>query len=311
METTAANLVKNNPAGITHLGESRSLSAGSIRAILVFPMANRPNYLLVLPAVFLLLTGFPALSSTNSGWFTRVWQIDDGLLDNDINGILQGPDEYLWLVTPVGLMRFDGVKFSRFPTDVLTGPTATHIRMMSASRNGLLWMAFDGGRVIGLKADFSVYSLDNFLLPMRPPTALANDADGALWLGYPDVIYRVQNGQIIKLAPKEGVPAGPVRSLTTDGLGNIWLAKGNQIACFRNGTFNPVASVDVVQCMAPTHTNAVWLVANAHLFSCDVDGKLLDCGAFQDPANARTAALLEDHNGSVWIGTDGNGLFLS
>src|SRR5271156_1016863 len=100
-------------------------------------MASRLNNVRIGAALIFLLTCCPEPSSANSEWFTRVWQIDDGLLDNDINGIVQGPDEYLWLVTPVGLMRFDGVSFSRFPTDVLTGPTATHIRMMSASRNGV------------------------------------------------------------------------------------------------------------------------------------------------------------------------------
>ena len=43
--------------------------------------------------LFFLLTVFRALSSTNSEWFTRVWQIDDGLIDNDINGIIQGPGQ--------------------------------------------------------------------------------------------------------------------------------------------------------------------------------------------------------------------------
>src|SRR5580658_1702158 len=127
-------------------------------------MANRLNNGRIWAALIFLLTGFPALGLAGSQWFTRVWQIDDGLLDNDINGIVQGPDEYLWLVTPVGLMKFDGVNFTPFPTDVFTSPTASHIRMMLCSRTGVLWMAFDVGKVIGLKPDFSTISLDNNVL---------------------------------------------------------------------------------------------------------------------------------------------------
>jgi ligand-binding sensor domain-containing protein len=272
-------------------------------------MANGLNNLRVLAALIFLLSGFPALSSANSEWFTRVWQIDDGLLDNDINGIVQGPDEYLWLVTPVGLMRFDGVSFNPFPIENFTGRISSHVRLMLCSRSGVLWTAFDGGKIIGLNPDFSMVSLDHNLLPARAPITLANDGDGALWLGYSDVIYRVQNGRITKLTAKDGVPSGTVRSLNSDGIGNIWLAKGNQVSCFRNGQFNQIAGVEGVQCLAATHTNAIWLVAEAHLFSCDLNGTLRDCGAFQDPSIISTAALLEDHNGSVWIGTDGNGLF--
>jgi len=272
-------------------------------------MATRLNPLRVWVALFFFLAGFPALGFANSQWFTRVWQIDDGLLDNDINGIVQGPDEYLWLVTPVGLMRFDGVNFTPFSIENFTGGMAFHTRMMLRSRTGVLWMAFDGGKIIKLNPDFSIKSLDGKILPARAPIAMARDQEDALWLGYPDAIYRVQDGRITELTGRDGVPAGPVHSLNSDGTGNIWLAKGNQVSCFQNGKFHQTMDVAGVQCMAATQTNAIWLVADAHLFACDINGKLHDCGAFQAPASARTAALLEDHNGSVWIGTDGNGLF--
>lgn len=285
------------------------MSGRPISANLMFRMENRMNGLRVWAALIFLLAGFPALSSANSEWFTRVWQIDDGLLDNDINGIVQGPDEYLWLVTPVGLMRFDGINFSSFPTEKLAGRSASHIRMMLCSRAGVLWMAFDGGQVIGLNPDFSVESLDNKTLPARAPIALANDEDGALWLGYTNAIYVVRGGQITKLGAKDGVPSGIVHSLASDGVGNIWLAKGSQICNFRNGNFHQTANVEGVECLTATHTNAIWLVADAHLFSCDINGKLEDCGAFQDHSNTRAAELLEDRSGSVWIGTAGNGLF--
>jgi signal transduction histidine kinase/ligand-binding sensor domain-containing protein len=272
-------------------------------------MENRMNSLRVWAGLIFLLAGFPALGSATSEWFTRVWQTDDGLLDNDINQVVQGTDEYLWLVTPVGLMRFDGINFSSFPIENLAGRSAAHIRMMLSSRAGVLWMAFDGGQVIGLGPDFSVEAFDNKLLPTHAPIALANDNDGALWLGYSDAIYRIRNGQITKLGVKEGVPSGIVRSLASDGAGNIWLAVGNQITCFQYGRFHQTASVEGVQCMTATHTNAIWLVADAHLLSCATNGKLEDCGTFQDHSNTRTVKLLEDHGGSVWIGTDGNGLF--
>jgi signal transduction histidine kinase/ligand-binding sensor domain-containing protein len=272
-------------------------------------MANRLNNLRVWAVLIFLLAGFPALSAASSQWFTRVWQIDDGLLDNDINGIVQGPDQYLWLVTPAGLMRFDGVNFNPSPIENFTGRISSHIRMMSCSRTGVLWAAFDGGKIISLNPDYSIVSLQNNSLPARAPIALANDEEGALWLGYPDAIHRVQNGKIIRVSAKNGVSPGTFHSLISDGIGTIWLAKGNQISCFQNGKFHQIAGMEGVQCMAATHTNAIWLAANAHLFSCDINGKLRDCGAFQEPSNIRTVALLEDHSGAVWIGTDANGLF--
>lgn len=269
-------------------------------------MAARMNHLCVWAGLIILLSGFPALASANQEWFTRVWQIDDGLLDNDVNGIVQGPNHYLWLVTPEGVMQFDGVNFTPF---IVEDNSSSHVRMLSYSRTGVLWIAYDSGKVVGINPDFSTILLDGNRLPTRAPLALAGGADGSLWLGYPDAVYRAQNGQIIKLTAEDGVPPGIFHTLNCDGAGNLWLAKGSQISCFRDGKFQSIANLEGVQGIAATHTNAIWLVADDHLFSCDTNGQLLDHGAFQNAPHARGVALLEDQTGAVWIGTSGNGLF--
>jgi len=272
-------------------------------------MAAGLNHVRTWIALLFLLAAFPAAGSPNPEWSTRVWQIDDGLLDNDINGITQSPDRYLWLVTPVGLMQFDGVKFSPFPTEDFYGRTALHIRIALCSRTGVLWLAFDGGTIVGLKPDSSMVSLDINSLPTRSPYALASDHDGTAWMAYSDAIYRARDGQVTKFTAANGVSRGNFHSLSSDGLGNIWLAKGNQISSFQNGAFHQIASVERFQCMAATQTNAVWLVASTNLLSCDANGKLREIANIPIPSNVRVAALLQDHDGSVWIGTEGGGLF--
>ncbi|MGH7978715.1 MAG: two-component regulator propeller domain-containing protein, partial [Limisphaerales bacterium] len=272
-------------------------------------MAARFNRLRVWMALLFVSAALPGLCSPNAQWCARVWQIDDGLLDNEINGITQGPDGYLWLVTPVGLMQFDGVSFTTVPTETFDKRVALHIRFVLCSRTGVIWMAFDGDRIIGLNPDFSTVSVASPALPTRSPYEMASDRDGSLWLAYYDSIVRVQNRQVRRLTAKDGVPPGNFHCLNSDGAGNIWLAKGKQISCFEDGKFQPIAWVEGVQCMAATHTNMVWLVANGHLFSCDMNGNLKDSGALPAFANVRAEVLLEDHTGAVWIGTSAEGLF--
>ncbi|MEJ7710440.1 MAG: two-component regulator propeller domain-containing protein [Pyrinomonadaceae bacterium] len=43
-----------------------------------------------------------------------VWTTSDGLPHNQINRIVQTRDGYMWLGTPVGLVRFDGLRFTLF-----------------------------------------------------------------------------------------------------------------------------------------------------------------------------------------------------
>ena len=268
------------------------------------------NRLFYWTALALVLTCASAPVSTTAAGFARVWQTDDGLLNNNIHAIIQTPDDYLWVVTPVSLMRFDGVNFSQFPVKDFTGLIEPHnIRTVLCSRSGVLWVLPNLGTMVGLNPDFSVVALPKSDLPANAPLALTEDGGGSLWLGYSGAIYRIKDGKVTKYAAGEGVPHDGAPLLTCDGAGNVWLAKGGQICFFGDGQFRPTASVEGVQCLAASHTNAIWFVAGGHLFTCGTDGSSQDHGAFQTSAAATADALLEDHTGAVWVGTDGNGLF--
>jgi ligand-binding sensor domain-containing protein/two-component sensor histidine kinase len=246
-----------------------------------------------------------------------VWQTDDGLPDNNVEAVAQGPDGYLWVATPAGLARFDGIRFGRFPIQNLVSSPDEHIRIVMCGRGGVLWMASDDGRITGLNPDFSTVSVPQTGLPTHFPQGIAEDKNGGLWLGYfgspwtgySSTIFRIKNGQPKEFNTKQGLPAGNFHSVVSDHDGNIWLAKGKEIFIFQNGRLRRVASAYVTQCLAASHTNAVWLVKDGHLLSCDFSGALEDYGTCPGLSSADTLALLEDHTGAVWIGTDGAGLF--
>ena len=44
----------------------------------------------------------------------EVWNVDNGLPENEVRGITQTPDGYLWIATFNGLARFDGVHLTLF-----------------------------------------------------------------------------------------------------------------------------------------------------------------------------------------------------
>src|SRR3954466_691249 len=44
----------------------------------------------------------------------RIWRVQDGLPQGQIQVISQTPDGYLWVGTPSGLVRFDGARFFVF-----------------------------------------------------------------------------------------------------------------------------------------------------------------------------------------------------
>src|SRR6202011_5944504 len=82
-----------------------------------------------------------------------VWTHKDGIPSAFIYSIAQTRDGYLWLVTPVGLVRVDGVRFVHWrPT---TGHTALLgiVGSIHVARDGSLWIGTAAGLVGHIRGD--------------------------------------------------------------------------------------------------------------------------------------------------------------
>ena len=76
-----------------------------------------------------------------SEYLSDVWQTEDGLPRNSVQAIVQTRDGYIWLGTPSGLARFDGVRFT-----VTRGPLkVNNVQALLEDRQGRLWIGTYGG----------------------------------------------------------------------------------------------------------------------------------------------------------------------
>ena len=114
-----------------------------------------------------MLTGSPVFAAgTNEAWLAQSWQTEEGLPDNSVAGVAQTADGYLWVGTPTGLARFDGLRFEDISlTNVIALPNRGIITMLRG-RRGALWLAMDRGAVVRLSGASSrsfVTDLPNFI----------------------------------------------------------------------------------------------------------------------------------------------------
>src|ERR1700744_697939 len=108
---------------------------------------NRIQVGRVLLAALLLLPAFHAAASVNDDWFARPWRSDEGLPDNNVSGIAQTTDGFLWVGTVGGLVRFDGDRFDEFsPLNV--GIPVRGIRTLLLDKHDRLWLSMDRGFVV-------------------------------------------------------------------------------------------------------------------------------------------------------------------
>ena len=150
-------------------------------------------------------------------------------------------------------------------------------------------------------------------LPHAIATGVTEDAQGYLWASTQDGVAR-WDGYRFKVYPARpddphGLPVSYVRTLASDTRGRIWVGMdGGGLARFEpdiNG-FTRFGGSTVVQ-MARDADGGMWAASTTGLMHVSASGKVEDAwahGGKSDPLpEASITAVLQDHEGAVWVGT--------
>ncbi|MEL6538335.1 MAG: two-component regulator propeller domain-containing protein, partial [Bacteroidota bacterium] len=100
----------------------------------------------------ILTTGQPLPNSLNPNrrltqYTTDAWRVEDGLPSNTVNDCLLGKDNYLWFGTYDGLVKFDGVQFTKYDKSTSPAFTTNGIWSLFEDNQGL-WIATNGGGLV-------------------------------------------------------------------------------------------------------------------------------------------------------------------
>ena len=281
-------------------------------------MSTRPRFFpAILCTVYLALIGGrgePARALDNqdknpSGnlWLTRTWQTDEGLPDNNVTGVAQTADGHLWVATLGGLMRFDGERFEEFsPTHLPKVPNHV-VRTMYQDRRGDLWLIMDRGVVIRMgEASAHVFDPTNGFAYWRA-TDIAEDNETNVWFVYGNELCRIHDDQVEGFTTNQGLPTGGNTWLTTDARGQLWFARGPHIGIYRNGHWQTLLTLESNPVrLAAAHAGGVWICTPTRVLKFAEGGEPKEFA--QLPAQVTVQAMLEDHTGSLWIGTAADGL---
>ena len=265
----------------------------------------------LLAGLFWLSVSSASAQPAKSDWLVRSWQSDDGLPDSLVNALEQTADGYLWVGTPSGLARFDGIHFEVFPLTNVVMPPNHGVVTLLRGKNGGLWLGMDRGEIVFLDGRTSRTFTQG--LPNQIPNCLTEDKEGGLWISYRSgAVYELKDGQVIAGSTLPGFPEGSdICSLATDRQGQLWFARNGQVGQFREGKFQTlVRVVGSTMRLAAARDGGVWLCAGARLYKCGPDGGLQDFGEFQtNRSSIEVKVMLEDHQGAVWLGTSYSGLY--
>jgi hypothetical protein len=162
-------------------------------------------------------------STADPEWHVRNWQTDDGLPDANVTAIQQTPDGFLWVGTPKGLARFDGVHFKVFDSERFPALVDPRISALLVDRRGTLWIGtwsghlvrYEDGRFRTLKLSdpSGLTPVGGFMQEGRVKgvtSTLVEDGAGGVWwlLANGAGLLRCQGEEMTRCTSTNGLPPG-------------------------------------------------------------------------------------------------------
>jgi ligand-binding sensor domain-containing protein/AraC-like DNA-binding protein len=245
-------------------------------------------------------------------YFIRTWNINSGLPQNTVTSLLQTHEGYIWIGTPSGLARFDGVQFTTFGEWNTAALKSNHISALFEDNNGVLWIGTSGGGLCSYdKGEWKCYNTENGL-SNNNVRAICKDWLGNLWVGTEYGLNRLDKDGVQIFTTDDGLHDNIVTALTIDSWGDLWAGtlrgglahfKAELIHVFdhHDGLLN-----NAVLSLYSDHLDKIWIGTLEGLYYLKKKQ-----GVIQNifgTAYTPVTAIVEDEHGFLWFGTMADGL---
>jgi signal transduction histidine kinase/ligand-binding sensor domain-containing protein/CheY-like chemotaxis protein len=237
----------------------------------------------------------------------------EGLPSSAVDAIKETADGVLWVATSRGLARRKGARFERFRFGT---PVESAGRFgLATDQTGRLYLTTISGLLVstpprpGSERKFEAVPGR----PAEPAHGVHVDSGGVVWYGCGTAVCRLSGRTVSVFGVPEGVPRDRWDALLTDQSGAIWIRSSNHLLrkTPKNSRFEPVSHP------IPNRSDfaALSLGRGGELFvptddgvSEFANGRWRHIGPSQGLFGNAVSEVLEDREGSLWIGLWGSGL---
>ncbi|MCP4154563.1 MAG: hypothetical protein GY757_42965, partial [bacterium] len=239
------------------------------------------------------------------------WTVKNGLPSNWINCIIQTPDNYLWIGTFNGLIRFDGVRMQKIDSGDDVRTNDSKIMEMHLDRDGALWIGTYFGITRYKDNRFTDFSQPGSL-PRKPILSICEDANGMLLVSLQnDCIYRfnTKKNSFEKFDTSKILDKKHVVEIIQDSKGILWFSSVlGGLYKYINDSF---VKVDIDIPGGITGTSSIHESSNGDLYVVTSKGLVLmtpektelllpaDYGIYE----MKSIQLLEDKDRNLWLAT--------
>lgn len=236
------------------------------------------------------------------------YTVRNGLLNNIIRALAADSHGNIWIGTSEGLSMFDGRSFTHYHRQLLPGRTQSHIQQIVVARDTTWW------RVQG-----DVYYVANrkmHYLPLPGNTnakTIAANGQG-LWLGTDSALYRYRGGKWLSVPVRADAPTG-IDHIFATGRDKVWLTCGGGLFKFNGraaiqymaGGDEPVAGLAATSA-TEDNRGVLWVGTTSGVVRIDSVG-MQHFSKRNGLTDNTINNVLRDAEGSIWMASDGQGVF--
>jgi diguanylate cyclase (GGDEF)-like protein len=275
----------------------------------------RVSQRVLLAALGLLLSGGSAIAIDSKALATysrEVWTTRDGLPHNQVNGIAQTPEGYLWFATWEGLVRYNGQEFRTFGGREIPELRDNGIRAVAVGASGNLLVATSrGGVSVRRRGVWQSYTKADGLA-QNEAMAVAEDRAGNVWVAHEsEGVSRIGVDGIVRAIDiSPGDDSGITYAVLVDHTDVVWVGtgdglvrvEGDRILRFDQAHGLPKGAVFTIA----QSSEGVLYVGTEHGVFQGMGGRFQSISA--DMPDEAVASLKLGKDGDIWIGTVNRGL---
>ncbi len=243
-----------------------------------------------------------------------VWRTEEGLPHHLVTTIVQTRDGYLWFGTELGLVRFDGLRFTVFDKGNTPELKADLIFSLLEDHLGNLWIGSAGGGLTCLtNGKFRSYTTADGL-SNNVVLSLYEDPGGTLWIGTQGGgVNAFRKGHFQAYTTQNGLSDNAVFAIGGDTQGGLWVGGRKGLSrmvgsAFRHFTRQDGVPESYVRCIQRDRRGNLWIGTNGGGVIRLKDGIFTTWTTRDGLSSDGVTSLIEDSAGSIWIGTIGGGL---
>jgi signal transduction histidine kinase/ligand-binding sensor domain-containing protein len=234
----------------------------------------------------------------------RAWSTRDGA-PAEVGAFAQTDDGLLWLGSPTGLFRFDGLQFEPFqPPEGQAGPTGSVSMLFAPPNHSGLWIGYRFGGVGWWHAGRLQHFGREEGLPSGTVLAFAASHDGRIWAGTTTGLASF-DGQRWSQASDMDYPAGATYALHVDRFDDLWAIAEDGTWRMRRGTrrFERSSRSLSEGSLAERADGHVWVSNGTQGVWALPESDAPPPRQPKLPGPGGIGPLLFDHDGALWIGT--------